>query len=233
MIKSKDKRPIKLVAALIPARVPEKVLCIAARLENSSKTPFSAESLVIAAWKAYPLVFGLNGHEGESADSNKVLCTLMGRRGLVQRGLLIRVGPRTYSLTDRGRRWATGEIVSAEKPAATVLPPVLDKRTQQMVASKAFAAWQDGQKKLLNFMDACLFWDIPAAFPRTIDECVAAVQTDLEQLRQVLDGQDTRLCNGHFLHYQDVKDLMCLNKYLHEHFREHLTRLKNRLEGGT
>ena len=70
---------------------------------------FRPPDLGVAAWQADPETFGLPGHD--HPDSNKVLSVLMGtRKGLVDRGLLCRVAPLMYSLTDEGRQALKGPI---------------------------------------------------------------------------------------------------------------------------
>lgn len=80
----------------------------------------SAADLVVACWKKYPQYFSLGGHP--HPDSNRVLCCLMGKKGLVSQGLLARVGAKQYSLTGKGTIRAShlagsnGEI-AVQKPA--------------------------------------------------------------------------------------------------------------------
>jgi hypothetical protein len=65
------------------------------------RQPFTAEELTVAAFEGYPLMFGL-AEPGRTApnyrypDHNKVLTALHGKRGLVARGELEKVGPNLY-----------------------------------------------------------------------------------------------------------------------------------------
>ncbi len=82
-----------------------KILVAASMLEAERET-FSAEDLIVRAWKAYPESFGLNGYRESFPDSNRVLSKLMGSTGLCARGWLEQVGTKTYRLTVLGRRVA-------------------------------------------------------------------------------------------------------------------------------
>jgi len=71
---------------------------------------FTAEDLLLAAWKRDPLAWGLRAHERKHPDSEKIYkeldrVTVGGRNlrgGLVGLGLLEKVRQRTYRLTPKG-----------------------------------------------------------------------------------------------------------------------------------
>jgi hypothetical protein len=66
--------------------VPEKILVAADQLEHKGITPFTAEALIVAVWEKFPKTFGLKGYAELYPDSNKVLSSLMGEKGLARRG---------------------------------------------------------------------------------------------------------------------------------------------------
>jgi hypothetical protein len=90
----------------------EEVLIAACCLRRSGFRTFTAEHLTVVAWEMYPTTFGLSGYKDCYPDSNKVLVTLSGKRGLVRRGWLRLVGPKEYELTDAGRT-AAAELEGA------------------------------------------------------------------------------------------------------------------------
>lgn len=63
--------------------------------------PFSAEQLAVAAWKAHPAVFSMHGYA--HPDLHRVVWLLSGRRGLVHKGRLRKLGGGFYEVTERGR----------------------------------------------------------------------------------------------------------------------------------
>jgi hypothetical protein len=88
--------------------VSEKLLLAAHTLEQQGKQLFSAEDLVVAAWRAFPLTFGLRGHADAAGtpahpDSNRVFAEIMGSKPIRKKGLLVKTGTKMYSLTESGR----------------------------------------------------------------------------------------------------------------------------------
>lgn len=65
----------------------------------------STGELVLAAWRAWPMTFGLTGCETTAPCSNSVLAKLAGAGGLVGTGYVSRPAVGRYALTGRGRRW--------------------------------------------------------------------------------------------------------------------------------
>lgn len=103
-----DNHPVNGRVQVDPARddctIPEKILLAAAALEAEQISPFSAEALIVAAWKMFPRVFGLRGFADLHPDSNKVMTSVMGEKGLVRRGYLAKMGKKLYMLTREGRQ---------------------------------------------------------------------------------------------------------------------------------
>ena len=64
--------------------VSEKILLAAFQLEQEGQSPFSAESLIVGSWQKFPRTFGLKGYAELYPDSNKVLSSIMGDRGLAK-----------------------------------------------------------------------------------------------------------------------------------------------------
>lgn len=60
--------------------------------------PFCLERLVVAAWQLDQQRFGLRGFEALYPDSNIVIANVAGKRGLVARRDLVKLGPKLYSL---------------------------------------------------------------------------------------------------------------------------------------
>src|SRR5687768_4031917 len=91
--------------------VHEKLLLAAAGLEDEGKSTFTAEDLVVAAWKLDPETFGLSGHTDESGrpaypNSNRVFVEIMGSKPIRKQGLLAKSGTKTFRLTETGRQRA-------------------------------------------------------------------------------------------------------------------------------
>jgi len=60
--------------------------------------PFTMAQLVLACWQSNPKKFGLDGFP-EHPDTHKVFPSLCGQRGLVARGLLVKLAPKLYKVS--------------------------------------------------------------------------------------------------------------------------------------
>src|SRR3984957_12133081 len=89
---------------IVECTLPEKILMAANGLEDAGQSPFSAEALIVAAWQKFPRAFGLKGYADQYPDSNKVLTSIMGEKGLARRGWLAKMGQKLYSMTREGRQ---------------------------------------------------------------------------------------------------------------------------------
>lgn len=147
--------------------VPEKLLLAALEARKRSAT-FTAEDLVVEAWKQFPDTFGLSGYSSDYPDSNRVLTNIMGTKGMRGKGWLKKVGEKRYQLTSAGltesenllRRNSVPSTASdtqflraeLDRQAAAALARILSTP----VAKRALAK----QDEPITFNDACAFWDI-------------------------------------------------------------------------
>jgi hypothetical protein len=213
--------------------LPEKILLAASGLEEDGQTSFHAEALVVAAWRKYPRTFGLKGFEEEFPDSNKVLSSLMGEKGLVKRGWLLKVGQKLYSLTREGRqvvrRLLHGEV-APPKPAAPVkLNRDHDKVMQSLLASTAYEKFREGRQQELKFADACRFWGITENLSgEALDERLDEVEMTLAESERLIGAGSATLSNGHSITGDDTGGLCDLHGYLRQRFSPHLTLLRKR-----
>src|SRR5438105_15078027 len=107
--------------------VPEKILLAAENLEKQGQSPFTAEMLIVASWQRFPGTFGLKGYAEKHPDSNKILSSIMGEKGLARRGWLVKMGQKLYALTREGRQVVRrlldeegDEDADADEPVAVV-----------------------------------------------------------------------------------------------------------------
>src|SRR5208283_902556 len=99
--------------------VPEKILLAAWQLEEQGQSPFSAEALIVAAWQKFPRAFGLKGYADQYPDSNKVLTSIMGEKGLARRGWLAKMGQKLYTLTREGKQTVRRLMQADDSTTAT------------------------------------------------------------------------------------------------------------------
>jgi hypothetical protein len=221
------------VNAIAECTVPEKILLAAYALEEAGESPFTAEALVVSAWKKYPATFGLKNFSDRYPDSNKVLASIMGERGLARRGWLAKVGQKLYSLTREGRQ-AVRRLKADDAPPPVMTGPVNLSRDQERflqaaLASSALTKFREGQERELTFADACRFWGITENLTGDI------LTRRLEQVREELAGLDRQLGLGHCVLTggrsvagEDISLLGDLHAHLEQRFRRHLNLLLNR-----
>lgn len=67
---------------------------------------FHLSDIIIRAWSESSARFGLEGFESLHPDSNRVIAELVSKRptSLRGRGYLVKVRPKTYRLTEAGRK---------------------------------------------------------------------------------------------------------------------------------
>src|SRR5436305_11822319 len=97
--------------------VPEKILLAADTLDKQGQSPFSAEALIVASWQKFPKTFGLKGFAEQYPDSNKILSSIMGEKGLARRGWLVKMGQKLYALTKEGRQVVRRVLLQEEEQA--------------------------------------------------------------------------------------------------------------------
>ncbi|MFQ3592859.1 MAG: hypothetical protein SNJ82_06670, partial [Gemmataceae bacterium] len=148
--------------------LPEKLLLAASHLEEAGQTPFSAEALIVSAWQKYPRAFGLKGYEDKYPDSNRVLAQIMGEKGLPNRGWMVKVGQKMYSLTRDGRQVVRKLLQGEEVPPLTSkraapvdrLPKEIDILLQSLLCSSVLAKLRQGRQEEWTFAEACRFWGL-------------------------------------------------------------------------
>lgn len=147
--------------------VPEKLLLACLEVRKRTAT-FTAEDLVVEAWRLFPDTFGLSGYATEHPDSNRVLTNIMGTKGMRGKGWLRKVGEKQYRLTSAGLN--DGEALLLRDQAAdnskavSYLRAELDRQTasalERLLLTTAARKADEHQEDAISFLDACGFWDI-------------------------------------------------------------------------
>jgi hypothetical protein len=212
--------------------VPEKILLAAHQLEEQGQSPFSAEALIVASWQKFPRTFGLKGYTDQYPDSNKVLSSIMGERGLTRRGWLAKMGQKLYALTREGHQVVFRLQAGDEPPPATAPVRImrdLEKQLLTLFSSHAVTKFEEGLKEELTFADACRFWGI------TENQHGEALSAKLDRTRAILADVDrvigtgsAELTNGRSVSRDDLNLLIAVHEYLSERFSRHLSLLRNR-----
>ena len=212
--------------------VPEKILLAAMELEDQGQSPFSAEALIVAAWQKFPQAFGLKGYAELYPDSNKVLSSIMGVRGLAGRGWLGKMGQKLYVLTRDGRqlvRRLLNDGSSAPAEEVVKVSREQEKFLSGLWATVAVEKFNEGRKQDITFGEACGFWGVSEAMKGdAVKARLDSVHAELGSLERLLTIGDTALSNGRSVSLADINRLDDICRYLEERFARHLNLLRSR-----
>jgi len=153
--------------------IQEKLLIAAAALEAQGRSRFSAEDLVVTAWRKYPDAFGLAGYTDDAGlplypNSNRVYAEIMGSKPLRKNGWLRKVGSKMYQLTEAGRAQARNVATRVKDSVDTPVEKWTLGREQvefvrRLFESRAAKKVRAGELDAVSFFDAAAFWGISAA----------------------------------------------------------------------
>ena len=220
------------LTAVAECTVPEKILLAALELEEQGQSPFSAEALIVAAWQKFPKTFGLKGYAELYPDSNKVLSSIMGVRGLAGRGWLAKMGQKLYVLSREGRQLVHRLRNDGSSPPAEVAVRVSreqEKFLNGLWATTAFEKFAEGRRPEITFADACAFWGVSEAMRGpAVNAALDHFRAELSALERLLTINDATLSNGRSLSLADVNRLHDVSGYLLERFARHLSLLRSR-----
>ncbi|MBL8794159.1 MAG: hypothetical protein JNM56_09655 [Planctomycetia bacterium] len=226
-----------MVNIVADCTVSEKILLAAFDLEEEGQSPFSAEALIVKSWQKFPKAFGLKGYADQYPDSNKVLTSIMGEKGLTRRGWLSKMGQKLYTLTREGRQMVRKlghEEVAAAAPVERANKPSRDqeKFLLGLLGSPAVEKYQQGLKLELTFADACKFWGISENLRgEALDARMDRLRAGLTEMdRLVGSGGGVDLSNGRNIGKDEMKQIHKVDEYLSERFGRHLSLLRNRGE---
>jgi hypothetical protein len=222
------------VNTIAECTVPEKILLAASQLEERGQSPFTAEALIVDAWRKYPQTFGLKGFEDQHPDSNKVLASIMGEKGLARRGWLVKMGQKLYALTREGRqvvrRLLHGDDPPAAPSAPVALPREQDRLLLALLDSAAVRKFEQGRQAEWAFTEACRFWGVTENLTgEDLDACLDGVRFTLAEVERQLGLGGAVLSNGRFITGDDTGLLLDVHNALEERFARHLTLLRNRV----
>jgi hypothetical protein len=225
------------VNTIAECTVPEKILLAAWQLEEQGQSPFSAEALIVASWQKFPRAFGLKGYADQYPDSNKVLASIMGEKGLARRGWLVKMGQKLYALTRDGRQVVRRLMADgSETPEPSRAEPVKLSRDQEkflqgLFASSAVEKFQEGRKQELTFADATRFWGITENLRgEALDARMDRLRASLAEFDRILSNGSMTLSTGRSVSTDDISLLCDVNASLEEKFSRHLTLLRNRTD---
>jgi hypothetical protein len=225
---------------IVENTLPEKLLLAASHLEEAGQSPFSAEALIVSAWQKFPRTFGLKGFEDKYPDSNRVLAQIMGEKGLPNRGWMVKVGQKLYSLTRDGRQVVRKLLQGEEVPPLTSkraapvdrLPKEVDILLQTLLCAGVVAKARQGRQEEWTFAEACRFWGLGERTGNAVDTRLDELQAQIVQAEKVLANGPQMLGNGVEITAEQAGQLADLHHQLEQRFARHLNLLRSRASYG-
>jgi len=217
--------------------VSDKLLLAANELEGNGKRPFSAEDLVVAAWRKFPDTFGLAGHRDIQGrlcypDSNRVFAETMGSKPVRKRGLLIKVGTKMYQLTEAGRERARQLSAGGPEPQTQKagLGRDMELHLQKILSSRVMEKVRNERPEDLTFYDACAFWGItPRSSAIELDGQLSKLETIVQYARDATHEKTASFGHGgHTFGAQDLDGILRAHRILLDKFRPEIELIRQR-----
>jgi len=213
-------------------RVAEKLILVAFEIEMSGKKRFSAEDLVVSAWKKFPNAFGLQGYLDEQGkaiypNSNRVYAEIMGSKPLRKQGLLQKVGNKMYRLTEAGRIRArsVASVPCDKTPEKWLLAREKVDQIRRLFESKAAQKMRSRNMEDISFFDACGFWGISArSGAKELWSRFAHIKAVLDDAHKALGSRSVVSSKHGAIPYtaQDLRGLYDLHVSLEEKFAKEI-----------
>ena len=218
--------------------VSDKLVIASLELEKSGKRCFSAEDLVVSAWKEFPDAFGLQGYFNEEGkpiypNSNRVYAEIMGSKPLRKRGLLQKTGTKLYKLTEAGRTRAKSLLTDPREEAVhkLALAREMVEQIYRLFDCKATTKTKTGNTESLSFFDACGFWGIsPRSSANDLRSKFAHLEALLKSAEAALgDRRMASLRHGASPYTrEDLQSLRKVHKVLQKRFAEDIRVIEGR-----
>lgn len=198
---------------------------------------FTAEDLLLSAWRRDPGAWGLRGHEDKHPDSEKIYkeldrVSVHGRNlrgGMASLGLLEKVRQRTYRLTPAGLA-SVSELEEVEPAFKGMAERSLADAVATILSHPVFREWQKNSGNPKYFRDAGHFWGVaPGTPPSVIRTRIANIDNTLQRSMALLDKKNVgEIMSRHgraLFDRQDILRAMDFHKTLKERFGRDLSLL--------
>ena len=213
--------------------MPEKILLAAETLEKQGQSPFTAEMLIVSSWQKFPSTFGLKGFAEKYPDSNKILSSIMGEKGLARRGWLVKMGQKLYAMTREGRNVVRRVMLQEEEPPPEGTAQQLSREHERFLKllfdSSAVQKFEDNRKHELSFADACRFWGVTENMKGDqLDDRLEEMHKTLAELDRILADIDAETSGGRVVTAGDIRVMTNIHRYMEDRFDRHLNLLRSR-----
>lgn len=206
--------------------IDEKILLAAATLPADG---FTAEDLVVAAFKRFPKDFCLMGFP-DYPDSNKILTNIVtAGKGLQKKGWLMQIGTKRYQLTGEGYRHL--EALHPEQDHQGLRAPDRDiaEMLLHWLRSDASKKFKLGQAEEISEREALAHWHLTSGASAARTHILIAVAESAVRLlsANIETGQQTQIHHGRSIPPSEAQQLVDLHKYLKGRFSDALKFLQS------
>lgn len=222
--------------------VHEKLLLAAAGLDDAGQATFTAEDLVVAAWRLDPETFGLSGHVDDAGrpaypNSNRVFVEIMGSKPIRKQGLLAKAGTKTFRLTESGRQRVselrargTGTNGQPRSDAKVSFGRETVRKLQKLFGTRAVDKLRTGRRDEVTFTDAASFWGItPRSSAMAFQGRLGDVEGVLRAAEVASKQRPIRFEHGGRVHtHEEVQALLELHRSMLEDFSDQLDVIRKR-----
>lgn len=190
-------------------------------------TEFRQEDLIVTCWQRYPAEFSLGSYS--YPDSNRIISSLCGKKGLVFRGFMRRVRPKVFRLTEAGmnhvpiiakpkaepqRRYNTTGDIDHEEPVVVERRSGMEEAfIRRLLGTNAYAK-MNGNRDELTSKDADEFW------VKCDGDRAEATAMKLREVEQLVSY---KLSCGLVVTEATVRLLQRVNEYLASRFAKKLS----------
>ena len=219
-----------------PRTKPEKILAAAVKLTaDEGQAEFTAEELIVRAFREYPNDFSLKGHAGEFPDSNSVLKHLMGRQAsLITRGWLEKIGAKRYRLTPKGYTDWKGLNPDLDESNIRV-ERRHEEALSRLLTSTAFGLYEEGRHEKITFHQFCRFAGLsPRDKWQKIKGKLELIQHTITQGVEIGESGQTLSAyhnRNHTFKPEQLRLLGPLHTYLLEHFEAEMNEWRRKATG--
>ncbi|MBI3821528.1 MAG: hypothetical protein HY289_02490 [Planctomycetes bacterium] len=189
--------------------------------------------LIVASWQKFPSTFGLKGFSEKYPDSNKILSSIMGEKGLARRGWLVKMGQKLYALTREGRNVIRRVMLEEEEAPTPGTAQRMNREHERFLKSlfdsSAVQKFEDNRKQELSFADACRFWGVTENMKGDhLDEKLESMDAVLAELDRILADVDAEMTGGRVVTAGDIRVMTNIHRYMEDRFERHLNLLRKR-----
>jgi len=210
----------------------EKLLLAAGRLTAAGRSEFSAEDLVVRAFKDFPRDFSLKGHP-DYPDSNSVLTHMMGKKArLIVSGWVEKVGTKQYRLGPKGLH----DFASLESDDQPDLNRVrIDRKLEEglgpLITSSVYDSFRSGRQDEITFHQFCRFVGLSARDKwQKVSGKLQSLSYLVDEARRLGEAGETVAVHFRNRNYsltpEDLRSLGALERFLADRFSREMDEWK-------